>query len=81
MAKFGCPSRFIAMIASIQNDGEHSEPFPLTCWSNRAVYYIEAPTLFMMVFSAMLTDASKDCNAGVKFPILCRFDGKLFNIR
>ena len=38
MAKFGCPSRFIAMVrhfhddmqARVQNDGEVSEPFEVT---------------------------------------------------
>ena len=38
MAKFGCPSRFIAMVRQfhdgiqerVQNNGEYSEPFPVT---------------------------------------------------
>ena len=38
MAKFGCPPRYIAMVrqfhdgmqAHVQNDGEYSEPFPVT---------------------------------------------------
>ena len=38
MAKFCCPSRFIAIVwqfhddmqARVQNDGEYSEPFPVT---------------------------------------------------
>ena len=34
-----------------------------------------APTLFSMMFSAMLTDAFQDVDAG--FPIRYRFDGKL----
>ena len=38
-----------------------------------------APTLFSMMFSAMLTDAFQDCDAG--FPIRYRFDGKLLNLR
>ena len=32
-----------------------------------------------MMFSAMLTDAFQDCDAG--FPVRYRFDGKLFNLR
>ena len=40
---------------------------------------VKAPTLFSKMFSAMLTDAFQDCNAG--FPIRFRFDGKLFNLR
>ena len=35
-----------------------------------------APTLFIMMFSAMLTDAFTDSDAG--FPIRYRFDGNLF---
>ena len=38
-----------------------------------------ASTLFRMIFAAMPTYAFLDCNAC--FPIRCRFDGKLFNIR
>ena len=40
---------------------------------------VMVPTLFSMTFSAMLTNAFQDCDAG--FPIRYRFDGKLFNIR
>ena len=36
-----------------------------------------APTLFSMMFFAMLTDAFQD----VGFPIRYRFDGKLLNLR
>ena len=38
-----------------------------------------APTLFSMMFSAMLTDAFQDVDAG--FLIGYRFDGKLPNLR
>ena len=40
---------------------------------------VMAPTLFSMTFSAMLTDAFQDVDAG--FPIRYRFDGKLLNLR
>ena len=36
-------------------------------------------TLFSIMFSAMLTDVFQDVDAG--FPIRCRFDGKLLNLR
>ena len=76
MATFGCPPRYIAMVrqfhdgmqACVQNDGEYSEPFPVT----------NGPTLFSM-FSAMLIDAFQDVDSG--FPIRYRFDGKLLNLR
>ena len=85
MAKFGCPPRFIAMVrqfhdvmqARVQNDGEYPEPFPVTNGVKQGCDM--APTLFSMIFSAMLTDAFQDCDAG--FPIRYRFDGKLFNLK
>ena len=85
MAKFGCPPKYIAMVrqfhdgmqARVQNDGEYSEPFPVTNGVKQGC--VMAPTLFSMMFSAMLTDAFQDVDAG--FPIRYRFDGKLLNLR
>ena len=65
------------MQAGIQNDGEYSEPFLVT---NRVKQgCVMAPTLFSMMFSALLTDAFQDVDAG--FPIRYHFDGKLLNLR
>ena len=85
MAKFGCPAKFIAtvwqihdgMLARFQNDGEFSDPFPVT--NEVKPGCILASTLFCMMFSAMLTDAFQDGDNGI--PIRYRFDGKLFNLR
>ena len=85
MAKFGCPAKFIAMVrqfhdgmlARVQNDGEFSDPFPVTNGVKQGC--VLASTLFSMMFSAMLTDAFQDCDNGI--PIRYRFDGKLFNLR
>ena len=85
MAKFGCPPRYIAMVrqfhdgmqARVQNDGEYIEPFPVTNGVKQGC--VMAPTLFSMMFSAMLTDAFQDVDAG--FPIRYRIDGKLLNLR
>ena len=85
MAKFGCPPRFIAMVwqfhdgmqARVQNDGEYSEPFPVT--NGVKLGCVMAPTLFSMMFFAVLTDAFQDVDAG--FPIRYRFHGKLLNLR
>ena len=85
MATFGCPPRYIAMMlqshdsmqARVQNDGEYSVPFPVTNGVKQGC--VMAPTLFSMMFSAMLTDAFQDVDAG--FPIRYRFDGKLLNLR
>ena len=83
MAKFGCPAKFIAvvrqfhdgMLARVQNDGEFSDPFPVT---NGARPCTSFNTVQHDVF-AMLTDAFQDGDNGI--PIRYRFDGKLFNIR
>ena len=63
MAKFGCPPRFIAMVrlfrdgmqTRVQNDEEFSEPFEITNVVKQS--YVMAPTLFSMMFHAMLMDA------------------------
>ena len=76
MAKFGCPSRFIAMVrqfhdgmqARVQNDGEFSEPFEATNGVQQGC--IIAPTLFSMMFSA-----------DTGFPIRYHFNGNIFNLR
>ena len=83
MEKFGCPPRYIVMVrqfhdgmqARVQNDGENSEPFPVTIGVKQGC--VMAPTLFSMMFSAMLTDAFQD----VGFPIRYLFDGKLLSLR
>ena len=85
MAKFGCPPRYIAMVwqfrdglqSRVQNDREYSEPFPVTNGVKQGC--VMAPTLFSMMFSAMLTDAFQDVDVG--FSIRYRFNGKLLNLR
>lgn len=85
MAKFGCPTKFIAMVrqfhegmnARVQDDGEYSMPFPVTNGVKQGC--VLAPTLFSMIFSAMLADAFRDGDIGVGFRY--RTDGKLFNLR
>ena len=71
------------MLASIQNDGELSDPFPVTdlfpVKNGVKQGCVLALTLFSMMFSAMLTDAFQDGDNGI--PIRYRFDGKLFNLR
>ena len=63
MAKFGCPPRFIAIMrqfhdgiqARVQNDREFSEPFEVT--NGVILECVMAPTVFSIMFSAMLMDA------------------------
>ena len=61
----------------VQNDGEFSEPFEVTNGVKQSC--VMAPTLFSMMFSAMLMDAFQDSDTG--FPIRYRFDGNTFNLR
>ena len=65
------------MLARVQNDGEFSDPFPVSNGVKQGC--VLASTLFSMMFSAMLTDAFQDGDNGI--PIRYRFDGKLFNLR
>ena len=85
MAKFGCTPRFRAkerqfhddMQARVQIDGEFSEPFEVTNGVKQGC--VMAPTLFSVMFSAMLMDAFQDSGTG--FLIRYRFDGNIFNLR
>ena len=80
-----CPAKFIAMVqqfhdwifARVQNDGEFSDPFPVTNGVKQGC--VLASTLFSVIFSAMLTDAFQDGDNDI--PIRYHFDGKLFNLR
>ena len=85
MSKFGCPGKFIQVVrqfhdgmkAQVLDDGESSTPFPVTNGVKQGC--VLAPTLFSMMFSAMLTDAFRDSSPGMD--IRFRTDGKLFNLR
>ena len=85
MSKFGCPDKFVEMIkqfhdgvrASVQDDGEHSASFPMTIGVKQG--FVLAPTLFSMVFAAMLNDAYREGKVGVDFHFWT--DGKLFSLR
>ena len=57
MAKFGCPAKFIAMVrqlhdgmlARVQNDGEFSDPFPVT----NGVFFFFFFFFFILGFTAL----------------------------
>ena len=67
------------MLARVQNDGEFSDPFPVTNGVKQG--YVLASTLSSMMFSAMLTDAFRDGDNSIPIRLRYRFDGKLFNLR
>ena len=65
MAKFGCPTKFIAMgdgsmmvCLRVQNDGEFSDPFPVKNGAKHGCVLL-ASTLFSMIFSACLKMLSR----------------------
>ena len=85
LAKYGCPGKFILIIrqfhdgmrAHVQDNGTLTEPFSVSNGVKQGC--VLAPTLFSIMFSAMLTDAFRDCYVGIN--INYRIDGQLFNPR
>ena len=85
MAKYGCPRKFIAivrqlhdgMLARVQDNGETSDPFHVSNGVKQGC--VLAPTLFSLMFSAMLTDAFSDADVGIG--IKYRTNGSVFNLR
>ena len=72
------PPKFIAMVwQRVLDNGEYSKPFPVTNSVKQGCVLV--PTLFSMMFSAMLTDAFREGDIGVGFRYCT--DGKLFNPR
>ncbi|BHF75733.1 hypothetical protein SprV_0501882900 [Sparganum proliferum] len=85
MQKFGCPERFIQMVrqlhdgmmARVTDSGAVSEAFAVTNGVNQGC--VLAPTLFSLMFSAMLMDAYRDERPGIR--IAYRTDSRLLNQR
>nr|VZH94011.1 unnamed protein product [Spirometra erinaceieuropaei] len=85
MQKFGCPERFIQMVrqlhdgmmARVTDNGAVSEAFAVTNGVKQGC--VVAPTLFSLMFSAMLMDAYRDEHPGIR--IAYRTDGHHLNQR
>nr|VZI52121.1 unnamed protein product [Spirometra erinaceieuropaei] len=85
MQKFGCPERFTQMVrqlhdgmmARVMENGAVSEAFAATNGVKQGC--VLAPTLFSLMFSAMLMDAYRDERPGIR--IAYRTDGRLLNER
>ena len=85
MVRYGCPRKFIAIVrqlhdgilARVQNNGETSDPFHVSNGVKQGC--VLAPTLFSLMFLAMLTDAFSNADVGIG--IRYRTDGSVFNLR
>nr|VZI43233.1 unnamed protein product [Spirometra erinaceieuropaei] len=85
MQKFGCPERFTqmvrqlhdGMVARVTDNGAVSEAFAVTNGVKQGC--VLAPTLFSLMFSAMLMDAYRDERPGIR--IAYWTDGHLLNQR
>nr|VZI51952.1 unnamed protein product [Spirometra erinaceieuropaei] len=85
MQKFGCPERFTQMVrqlhdgmmARVTDNGAVSEAFAVTNGVKQGC--VLPPTLFSLMFSAMLMDAYRDERPGIR--IALRTDGHLLNHR
>ena len=85
--KFGCPEKFITMVrqfhdgmkAHVLDNGDTSAPFSVTNGVKQGC--VLAPTLFSMVFSAMLADANSNNEEENSIQIKYRTDGSVFNLR
>nr|VZI47914.1 unnamed protein product [Spirometra erinaceieuropaei] len=85
MQKFGCPERFTQMVpqlhdsmmARVTDNGAVSEALAVTNGVKQGC--VLAPTLFSLMFSAMLTDAYRDERLGIR--IAYRTDGHLLKQR
>nr|VZI29210.1 unnamed protein product [Spirometra erinaceieuropaei] len=85
MQKFGCPKRFTQMVrqlhdgmmARVTDNGAVSEAFAVTNGVKQGCVLV--PTLFSLMFSAMLMDAYRDERPGIH--IAYRTDGHLLNQR
>ena len=64
-------------MVKVLDDGDESEAFPVFSGVKQGCVF--APTLFSVVFSAMLTDVFQSSQDGVC--LRYRTDGKLFNTR
>lgn len=71
MSKFGCPDRFVkivrqfhdGMMAQVLDDGNASDTFSETNGVKQGC--VLAPTLFRLMFSAMLMDAFRETSPGI----------------
>ena len=84
LSKYGCPEKFVSIIrqlhqgmqARVQDNGEMSQPFPVSNGVKQGC--VLALTLFSVMFSAMLDEAFRDADVGIR--VNFRTDGSVFNL-
>ena len=85
LEKLGCPPKLVSIIRAF-HDGMQgrvvasegvSQPFSVTNGVKQGC--VMAPTLFSILFAAMLQSALNDCSAGIS--IRYRFDGQFYDLR
>ena len=85
MTKYGCPQKFVAivwqlhdgMLARVQDNGEISQPFPVSNGVKQGC--VLAPTLFSIMFSAMLMNAFRDTDVDISISYCT--NSSVFNLR
>ena len=85
MEKSGCPRKYTALVcqlpdgmrATVLDSGDTSYSFPVTNGVTQGC--VLAPTLFSMVFAAMLHDVSQDSDDDIQLKY--KTDGGVFNLR
>ncbi|BHF71672.1 hypothetical protein SprV_0401473200 [Sparganum proliferum] len=75
--KFGCPDRFTQVTARVTDNGVVSGTFAMTNGAKQGCAL--SPTLFTLMFSAMLMDTYHDERPGIR--VAYRTDSQLFNQR
>ena len=85
LSKLGCPPKFVriiqsfhdGMMARIVENGDVSEPFPVSNGVKQGC--VLAPTLFSLMFATMLSCALSKSDAGITVRYRC--DGRFFDLR
>ena len=85
MENCGCPRKCTALVrqlrdrmrATVLDNGDTSDSFPVTNGVKQGC--VLTPTLYRMVFAAMLHDASQDNDDGIQLKY--RTEGGVFNLR
>ena len=87
LERLGCPPKFLQMViqlhenqrGQIRLNGDLSEPFPISNGVKQGC--VLAPTLFSLLFSMMVRQATEELDDEDGVYVRYRLDGSLFNLR